>query len=137
MGDQRNQWLKELREAEKKPRVLTQEEDPPTFPAEREQCVICDKRTITWLQPENAPLCSTHCLGIYLQDPSVYDPRELYSRPSPRLVSENGKPVVVPERPLPPRPKRRRKPGRWEPTEDEIAAMQARIRSRREGKDDD
>jgi len=141
MRDRRNEWLKELREVEKRPRVLTTEDRPPRMPSEREQCIICDKRTTTWLQPENAPLCSMNCLDVYIQDPSVYDPRELHSRPSPRLVFENGKPVAAPspiaEKPARPKStRRRRKPGRWEPTEEEIAAMQARIRARHEGKDE-
>lgn len=121
MDHNRKKWLVELARASRSDRVLSPEENPAILPDEREQCVICDQRTKTWLMPENAPLCSPKCLDTYLQDPSVYDPRELHVRPSPRLVAE----VQVADEP------RRRKSGRWEPSPEYIAQAQARIRDRR------
>jgi hypothetical protein len=131
----RSIWLKELREAEKKPRILVEEENPAPFPSDREQCVICGKRTTTWLHPENAPLCSNDCLAAYLKDPTVYDPRELHSRPSPRLVNEEE--PKPPPPPPPKKPRAKRKSSRWEPDEDFIKEAQDRIAGRRRGKDDD
>ena len=126
----RHRWLLELAEAEKKPRLLIEEENPPVS-WEREQCVICDKRTAQWLLPENAPLCDQSCLELYLKDPSVWDPRELHARPVPRLVVDEGKVVAKPPKPVKKKPRRRKKPGRWEPSDEYIAEAQARITKRR------
>ena len=131
MTTERHTWLKELRDAEKSPRFLTEEKMPPSFPSEREQCIICDKRTIHWLLPENAPLCGDDCLTIYLKNPAVYDPRDLHSRPSPRIV-EKVKVAPKPKK----RAVRRKRPGRWEPSDTEIKEMQDRISARRRPKND-
>ena len=128
----RSQWLRELREAEKSPRRIVEEDKPPRLFSEREQCVICDKRTASWLHPENAPLCSDDCLALYLADPSVYDPRELHSRPSPRLVQTESAPAkATAPKPEAKPPRRRKKPGRWEPSDAFIEKIQRDIRRRR------
>ena len=132
--DDRLRWLTELAKAERTTRVLTPEENPARLPAEREQCVICDKRTKTWLQPENAPICSDDCLEIYLRDPTIYDPRELHVRPAPRLVVDKGVRVADPPKPKKKKTRRRKKPGRWEPSDEYIAKVQAKIREEREAR---
>jgi len=47
--------------------------------SEWEVCVICDKPTVRWLQPENVPLCSDECKEKYLANPKIYDPRGIYA----------------------------------------------------------
>jgi len=114
----KQKWIADLREAEQRPRVLVSEmiegcSEPPNY--DKEKCCICEKRTLLWLQPENAPLCSGTCLKKYIEDPAVYDPRGLY---------EGREPVSTKKRAP-------RKPRRWEPSEDEITEIQQRIASRR------
>jgi hypothetical protein len=79
-GVRRQNWLKELKEAQKAPRLLEVDDDPYLRRFGYERCVICDKETEFWLMPENAPLCSKECMQEYLKDPTVYDPRELYTK---------------------------------------------------------
>lgn len=69
-------WSTELRKAKATGRKL----EPTPAPDRRdlESCVMCERPTNLWLQPENAPLCCLRCLRNYLKDPRVYDPRELY-----------------------------------------------------------
>lgn len=124
MPSERDSWLAELA-SQGKNRPLVQQEDTNIAPWDQERCVICNSRTLLWLQPENAPICSEECLEAYLKDPSVYDPRELHGKGTPATVE-----------PKPPKPKRRRrrKPGRWEPTDAEIEAMQARVAKELRGK---
>jgi hypothetical protein len=130
----RHKWLAELVKAEQGPRVLTPEETP-TKQSDREQCVICERKTTTWLHPENAPICSDACLAVYLRDPSVYDPRELHLRPAPRLVVDQGIRVADPPKPAP--KKRRKKKNRWEPSDEYVAKAQARIRAEMEARKKD
>lgn len=123
MEERRRQWLRELREAQKKPRVLFNEDPNGTLPSwETECCVICKKRTTFWLMPENAPLHDGECLEKYLKDPSVYDPRGLH----------NVKVIIPPKQPR----RRPTKPKRWEPSEEEVEVMQKRIAKQRRGDDD-
>ena len=122
MEDDRNKWLLELELAKKSPRNLTKEDDLP--PWDQERCVICDQRTLFWLHPENAPICTLDCVEKYLQNPCVYDPRELYGK-SETVAS------VVTKAPKP-KKRRRRKPGRWDPSDADIAAMQERVAKQRQ-----
>lgn len=77
-------WARELKKAQKKPRKLVKEPaDEGRGFFDQEICIMCRKRrTLLWLQPENAPLCGDDCMKKYLKDPTVYDPRGLYGPPN-------------------------------------------------------
>ncbi len=84
MNDARHKkLLADLKKAKRKPRVVVQEPDGGAWSG-IESCVICGTPTRHWLQPENAPLCKNDgpksCLRVYLSDPTVYDPCELYEK---------------------------------------------------------
>ena len=132
----RAKWLKELAEAKKNARFLTLQEDSPP-PWDRERCVICEKMTLSWLQPENAPLCEEECMRLYIKNPTVYDPRELYNK-AQHLVLVKPVPELAPKpapvlKPTPePAPKRKKRlSGRWEPSEKDIREMQERVAKRK------
>jgi hypothetical protein len=120
MDKKRRAWLADLREAEKRPRVLVHVHEP--IVSDRENCVICENRTENWLFPENAPVCDDACLVKYLEDPSVYDPRGLHTL---KVIS------------APKKPRKRLRPTRWEPSESDIADIQQRIRDKRTKKPDE
>ena len=111
----RRLWLADLRAAEKRGRVLIDEDPARTLPLyETEHCVMCNVKTTLWLQPENTPLCGHECLDKYLEDPSVYDPRGLHTLK-----------VIVPPKV---RARKKAPSKRWEPSDADILRMQGRIR---------
>lgn len=125
----RGKWLEELIAARQGPRKLVQQDDD-SAPWDRELCVICDSRTLLWLQPENAPICSPECLDTYLHDPTVYDPRELYTTADPAVLVPEDRVKVSKTK------ARRSRPGRWEPDDSWIRDAQKRIAKARRGDDD-
>lgn len=79
--ENRKRWRKEIREKIK--RRLVKDPDPELVNIAVECCVICSAKTHYWLMPENAPLCvGTECMGRYLENPRVYDPRGIYGSPT-------------------------------------------------------
>lgn len=79
----RKKWREYVESRKGKRRRLMKDNDPELVDLAIERCVICDKRTMYWLMPENAPLCKgTDCKEKYLKNPRVYDPRGLYGLPN-------------------------------------------------------
>ncbi len=85
-----NEWRNQLKTQQSHKSRKLEVHEPSVKGDDFEDCVICDKPTLRWLYPENAPLCGDACLNIYLKDPTVYDPRGLYGEPSMKPTRHQG-----------------------------------------------